>query len=574
MKISLRHKIIAVNLTVLILAFAAVSFIVLERLDAVNINMLVENLKYQADLSVVSIRQSLLTGDTGSDIEKSFTAKSGEFAVKLSNEYKIGVEVFSSGKQRIAASGTSPDSTVEYRELDEVLKENRTYVIRSLQGNRYLFFCFPVVHQKVIGAVMFTYPLKEVDNMTRNTRVVLFVSFFIGLVVIVIVGMLLSVKITKPILALKESAVKISGGSFSEKIDISSSDETGELARAFNTMSSEIGNRMNMITVERTKLDSILKSMGEGVLALDGSNHILVINDIAYGLLTPALEVKIQRLSEKVRKNQVKTISEVESEGRILHLCGTPLKQDMQADGVVLILNDITELRLLQEKQKQFVTNVSHELKTPLTTILGYVDLLKQKGEKKEIFNTSLFHLQSAADRLVRLVNDLIDLSVLKKSEFEIEPRSTGMTALVGEIVSQMSLKAQKFSINLTARLPETSEINIDPVRVKQAFVNVLDNAIKYSCGETIRVELFEEKNKIKLVVSDNGCGIPGDLLEDIFEPFYRVDRARSRDMGGNGLGLAIAKEIIEKHNGTIGVESIEGKGTTVTMSLPKNTDR
>lgn len=570
MKFSLRHKIIAVNLTVLFLTFAVISFIVIDRLSAVNINMLVENLKHQGDLSVVSIRQSLLIGESNSDLDNAFTLRGREFAAKLSNEYNVNVEIFSSSKQSIAKSGDIAAEGIQYPELNEVYEGNRTFTIRRINGDRYLHFCFPVVYKNVIGAVMFIYPLKDADAMTRNIQVYLLVSFIIGLMVIVAVGMFLSVQITKPILRLKDSAIRIARGNFSEYIDINSSDETGELAKAFNTMSHEIENRISIINMEKSKLNSILDSMGEGVVALDSGNSIILVNDIAKNILSPELKGKVLELSDKVRKNRSRTILELEAGDRSLLICATPLKQASGSDGIVLILNDVTELRLLQEKQKQFVTNVSHELRTPLTTILGYVDLLKEKGGNREIFNTSVDYLQSASDRLLRLVNDLIDLSTLNKSAFEIEPKSTNMAALVGDIVGQMSLKAHKYGIKLNADLPDTSEANIDPVRLKQAVVNILDNAIKYSQGENISVNLIEEENWIRLIIKDNGCGIPKDLLDNVFEPFYRIDKARSRDMGGNGLGLAITKEIIDKHGGNISIESAVGKGTTVAMSLPK----
>lgn len=570
MKLSIRHKIIAVNLTVLLLTFAVVSFIVIERLSAFNINMLVDNLKYQSELSVISIRQTLLTGENQTNIEAAFRERAGELSTKLSNEYRIRVEVFTANGQVISTAGPSVSAPDEYKELAEVLKGNRTYVIRSNQGDRYLFFCFPVVYQKVIGAIMFIYPLKDADAMTRNIQVFLLVSFILGLIVIIGVAMLLSVRITKPILTLKESAIKLASGNFSERIGISSSDETGELAKAFNTMSREIENRINIINLEKAKLNSILDSMGEGVLALDGKNRVIAVNDIAKELLSAEVMNKLSKLSEKVREKQSRTILELESEEKNLLVCATPLRQDKNSEGVVLILNDVTELRQLQEKQKQFVTNVSHELRTPLTTILGYVDLLKEKGSSREIFNTSLEYLQSSSDRLLRLVNDLIDLSALKKAEFEIEPRSTDITALVREIAGLMSLKAQKFNISLDTLLPDSLEINVDPIRIKQAVVNILDNAIKYSQGGKISVELKEEPNEISLIISDDGCGIPSEQLENIFEPFYRVDKARSRDIGGNGLGLSITKEIIDKHGGSIAIESRQGRGTKVKILLPK----
>jgi signal transduction histidine kinase len=236
---------------------------------------------------------------------------------------------------------------------------------------------------------------------------------------------------------------------------------------------------------------------------------------------------------------------------------------------VVLIINDITELRNLQEKQKNFITNVSHELKTPLTTILGYVDLLKEQGEDKRIFETSIVYLESSAERLKRLVDDLIDLSSLKKFEFEIEKRSIDIGVLIKDTVGQMALKAKKFDIEIETDLSHLEPIMADPIRVKQAVVNILDNAIKYSQEGKITVKLYDDAGNVRLDIEDKGCGIPKDLIDKIFEPFYRVDKARSREIGGNGLGLSITKEIVEKHNGRIIIDSIIGSGTKVSIILP-----
>jgi signal transduction histidine kinase len=256
---------------------------------------------------------------------------------------------------------------------------------------------------------------------------------------------------------------------------------------------------------------------------------------------------------------------------KYLLVCATPLSLDNSKTGVVLILNDVTELRLLQEKQRQFVTNVSHELKTPLTTILGYIDLLKTRRNDRDILEMSVNYLEGAAERLHRLVDDLIDLSCLSRYEFEIETRSVDIKNLVSDIVGQMSLKAQKYDIKINTHLPELGEIMADPTRIKQAVVNILDNAIKYSQKGNVEVVLSGDEEVVSLVIQDTGCGIPSDILQKIFEPFYRVDKARSREMGGNGLGLSITKEIIEKHGGKITIESNVGEGTKVSIILPRD---
>jgi signal transduction histidine kinase len=414
------------------------------------------------------------------------------------------------------------------------------------------------------------HPLAEMDMQSGNIRYLLLASFIAGLIVILVVSLVISAKITGPLLRLKDAAKEIAAGRYSNRIETSASDEVGELAAAFNSMSKESEHRIALISDEKRKLDSILESMGEGVIAMDGSNEILAINHKAQSILDTHIREELFTISKKVSGLDSRHVAEISRVESSLLVCGTPLRLAGNETGVVLILNDITELRLLQEKQRLFVTNVSHELKTPLTTIIGYIDLLEEKGGDRDVFEASVHYLKDAGDRLLRLVTDLIDLSSLSRFEFEIEPRSTGISAVIRDITGQMALKAQKFDIQINTDIDEAGEIMVDPVRIKQAVVNVLDNAIKYSAGGNITIALKNTRDHILLDVTDTGCGIPPQMLDKIFEPFYRVDKARSRNLGGNGLGLSITKEIIEKHGGSIEIHSTEGKGTKVTILMPR----
>lgn len=570
-KLGLRQKIVLMNLTVLLVTFAVISLVVVQRVSVLNTDMLVENLKHQAEISVLSIRQSLLSGGTTGGYEKEFQARSRDFARKLFQEASVGrVLIYSTEKRLLADSedGTPPSNS--FGELDEVLKGNRAYVIRESQGARQLYFTFPVMlDDTVLGEIVLIQSMSVVDRNTHSIRVLLFAAFSAGSLIVLIAGILLSYRITRPILLLKDSAVEIAGGRYTGKITVQSRDEVGELAASFNSMAAEIEKRITMIGFEKSKLDAVLESMGEGVVALDLQHQVLAVNNRARVLMTDSIVAETDAIAGRVQQSGAKTVKEIKVQDHYILLCATPLLLNGKPAGTVIILSDVTELRLLQEKQRQFVTNVSHELKTPLTTILGYIELLKTKGTSREIFDTAVHYLEDAGERLLRLVTDLIDLSCLSRFEFEIEPKSTDISVLVREIIGQMSLKASKFNIRLTSHIPETRDILLDPARIKQAVVNLIDNAIKYSPEGEIQIALAQTDEHTKLVIADNGCGIPQDMLEKVFEPFYRVDKARARNHGGNGLGLAITREIIEKHGGAIQLESLAGQGTKVTVLLP-----
>ncbi|HEY9061189.1 MAG TPA: ATP-binding protein [Pseudobacteroides sp.] len=573
MRLGLRYKILFTNVIVLFLTFLIVALVLIEGVDRVNREMLINSLINQSEISVRTVKQSLLM-DSGTDnAEREFNLRAGDFASRLSKESGIRVMIYSSQKKLLADSDNSDKKVTYLQELEEAYRNggNRAYNQREIDGETKLFFAFPVMHSgKIIGGLVFINSLSDIEKNKRNISILVLIAFLAGTVIILVVSIFLSGTITKPLKVLNRSALKISKGDYSSKINTQARDELGVLANTFNLMMDEVANKINSIDFEKAKLGAVLESMGEGVVAYNGTNEIIADNAIARSLIAEEGNYWVEGIVEKIRKSLQRQVVEINTESRNLLVCATLLNHDELKNGVVLIINDITELRSLQEKQKNFITNVSHELKTPLTTILGYVDLLKEKGEDKRIFETSVGYLESSAERLKRLVDDLIDLSSLKKFEFEIEKRSIDITGLVKDTVGQMALKAKKFGIGIKTDLPHLGEIMADPVRIKQAIVNVLDNAIKYSQKSEINVRLLECGSNVRLDIEDNGCGIPKDLMEKIFEPFYRVDKARTREIGGNGLGLSITKEIVEKHDGKIVVNSIEGVGTKVSIILPK----
>jgi signal transduction histidine kinase len=572
-KIGLRYKILFTNVIVLFLTFFIVALVLIEGVDRANREMLINSLINQSEISVRTIKQSLLMDSNTENAEREFSLRAGDFASRLSKESGIRVIIYSSQKKLLADSENSQEKVTRLTELEEAFKNNgnRAYSQREIDGQKKLFFAFPIMYSgKIIGGVVFINSLSDIEKNKRNISILVLIAFLAGTVIILIVSIILSGTITKPLKVLNRSAIKISKGDYFGKIDIKTGDEVGVLANTFNLMMDEVANKINSIDFEKAKLGAILESMGEGVVAYNGTNEVLADNAISRSLIKEEAEDWIFGIVEKVRKGRQRLVVEKSINNKNLLICATLLNHEELKNGVVLIINDITELRNLQEKQKNFITNVSHELKTPLTTILGYVDLLKEQGQDRRIFETSIEYLESSAERLKRLVDDLIDLSSLKRFEFEIEKRSIDITGLIKDTVGQMALKAKKFNIEIETDLPYLGEIMADPIRVKQAIVNVLDNAIKYSQKGKIKVKLVEEEMRILLDIEDKGCGIPKDLMDKIFEPFYRVDKARSREIGGNGLGLSITREIVEKHGGEIIISSIETVGTKVSITLPK----
>jgi signal transduction histidine kinase len=229
------------------------------------------------------------------------------------------------------------------------------------------------------------------------------------------------------------------------------------------------------------------------------------------------------------------------------------------------IVKMLDELEVEQQKQKKFLDNVTHEVRTPLTNIIGYADLSSRIADENQK-EKYISYITGESNRLLAMVNSLLELSQLSRFEFPILKEETDLTELIHQALELMQDRAKKFGFDILKELDHVT-VNIDREKIKQVIINLIDNAIKYSEGDTIEIKLSKGKT-VDISVSDNGTGIPEEDIANITEPFYRVDKSRSRKLGGNGLGLAICKEIINAHDGYIVIESNENSGTIVTISL------
>jgi len=356
-------------------------------------------------------------------------------------------------------------------------------------------------------------------------------------------------------------------------------------------MAAELDNKIRDLTAQRNEQQSVLSSMAEGVIAVRGDERILFMNRAAQDLLqTDAARAKGRLVPEYVRSSELQqfirqmlTAEEIPAAreimlptraNQVLQVSGSLLRDPNGASfGVLVVLNDITRLRQLEGLRKEFVANVSHELKTPITAIKGFVETLREGAiEDKEYAQTFLERLGRNVERLEAIVDDLLNLSRIERDVDQAEVKL--LPGDVGEIVRAAvaacaPLADEKQIRLLTPRLDDvTAQINV--TLLEQAVVNLLDNAIKYSEPERdVDVQLIRASDHAEIRVRDHGVGIAEEHLPRLFERFYRVDKARSRKLGGTGLGLAIVKHIVQAHNGRVTVESEPGVGSTFTISLP-----
>jgi two-component system phosphate regulon sensor histidine kinase PhoR len=364
-------------------------------------------------------------------------------------------------------------------------------------------------------------------------------------------------------------------------------DELGALARSLNSMASQLRELVERLSLESARREAILASMAEGVLAVDGELRITFANEslaralgIPYPLpekqplvevvRDPGLREMLTRVLERGRPGKEK-LQLSAAPGRSFEVQAAPLAADT-GRGAIAILHDITDLERLEKVRKDFVANVSHELRTPLTAIRGYAEtLLEGALEDQENNRKFLEIIRAHAIRLNNIASDLLTLSELESGKPAPKPEPVSVAGALESALRAVEAEARVREVKLLCGELEEAAVAGDRVQLEQAFVNLLDNAVKFNRpkGE-VKVEMIRPAGgRIGVVITDTGIGIPSEHLPRIFERFYRVDKARSRDAGGTGLGLSIVKHVVERMGGTVAVESQLGKGSAFTVVLP-----
>ena len=438
------------------------------------------------------------------------------------------------------------------------------------------------------GFVRVAMPLSEIQSSLqaqwRNVLLTLMIAFAIA----IYQGHRFSLYVTKPVLEMVSLSQAMARGSFDRRIETKTLDEMGQLGEAFNAMAAKLEQSVGELRDNNLKLQAILSSMVDGILAVDMNLDIILINPTAKELFHLEedclgryfLEVfrnsQMDRLLQQVLYRDAVSAIEMTTEPpkeRIIRIHGAPIKEEGETVGAVVLAQDITELRRLEQVRTDFVANVSHELKTPLTSIMGFVETLKEGAmDQPDTARRFLDIIQIETERLARLINDILSLSELEFKKSQRYHARINMAAVVRETLEMMKTYARSKTISL-GHLFSRNDIYIQgsPDRIKQMVINLVDNAIKYTPnGGSVTVLLEEFPERVVLRVRDTGIGIANEHIPRLFERFYRVDKGRSRSLGGTGLGLAIVKHIVLSMKGEIQVNSEPGKGTEFTIVLPK----
>lgn len=519
------------------------------------------------------------------------------FCKKVGEKVSIRMTVILPSGKVVGDSHEDPsrmDNHVDRPEVIQALNGKvgvSTRYSRTL-GEEMMYVGVPLTRDGTQTAVVrMSIPFVSIDEAMRGIEIRIALGGLLIAIFATIVSLWVSRRISRPLEEMKRGAENFARGELDHRLAVPDTEEMRGLAEAMNQMAAQLSERIATVIRQRRELEAVLSSMVEGVIGVDTDERVINMNEAAARIFECSkTEAQGRSIQEVVRNTDLqafvktalssektveKDILVYSKDERVLSGHGSVLRDAKGGRaGALIVLNDVTRLRKLENIRKDFVANVSHEIKTPITAIKGFVETLRDSGEKTEEETARfLAIIHKHVNRLEAIIEDLMSLSRIER---EAEREELLLTKDRVKTVLQTAIqvcegRAEEKKIAIGLSCPEDISARIDPPLLEQAVVNLLDNAIKYSEPEKeVHIEAVQTDKATVIHVRDQGRGIAREHLPRLFERFYRVDKARSRKMGGTGLGLAIVKHIIEAHGGRIEVESLLGKGSTFSIILPK----
>ena len=589
MRISIQHKITLIFVIISAFILCSVFFYLTKNLTDFTYNRIKTNVAKQISLcksylvdtafdDINSYDLDVIADKIGHDLDLRVTLIGldgtvyGDSKLEGENLRKVENHLYRSEVQQALKSGTG-----ESRRFSTTIKEDFLYIASVFNKN------------DTRGIVRLSIPLSEIEQLLNRLRYMLIFSLLTAFILAILVSYLASYFISRPLKEISWATEDIAHGNYSKRISIKSNDEIGNLASAFNNMSGQVKARIEEVSESKSRLEAVFLSMFEGVMVIDTSGSILLINEALKKFLKIEDDPSGRKPIEVIRNIQIqeivdntllsagglvsKEISTLLPEQKILLVHATSIKKDKNIEGAVLVFHDVTDLRKLEKIRQEFVANVSHELRTPISSIKGYAETLLDGALKdKENAEDFLKIILADSNRLANLIDDLLNLSKIESGKLLIETKSHKLLLIVEKVISSLKGQIENKSVAIKIDIPkDVQNVMVDATRIKQVLFNLIDNAIKYnSPNGKITISAQEKNDFVKVDIADTGIGIPNEDLHRLFERFYRVDKARSRELGGTGLGLSIVKHIIQAHNGEVSVQSIEGQGSTFSFTLPK----
>jgi two-component system phosphate regulon sensor histidine kinase PhoR len=586
---SFKFKLSLSFLFTLLISFGLAAYLLDKNLEEDSLAKIKDSLIHQADLITLQIpREGLRRQDSAT-----------LYSVIQNLKDKIPARITIINRQgKVLADSQIPEAEI-------VKVENhaqRTEIAAALSGavgseTRFsftlktdmLYVAIPLREkEEIVGALRMAVTLSSLQETLLAIRKAIVFSFCFALGLAFLLGSLLAKGLLKPINRIIFALRKFQAADFSHRINLNSKDEIGELAQTLNQMAAGLEEKMGELELKNQHLLAILESMVEGIIVVNEARQIISLNPAAEKIFSLSQKAGEGKLFLEVIRNHelAEIINQVLKKGALVsreHSLVWPVQKTFQINavpiferakvaGCLLVIHDITEIRRLETMRRDFVANVSHELKTPLTSIKGFVEtLLEAAWEDRENSRNFLKIIQEHTNRLDLLVDDLLNLAHLESKEASLEKEEFNLKNLLEDIFASFKMQLKKKEISLKNDIAPDLRISADKEKIGQVLSNLIDNAIKFNQDKgIIKISVENLNSKLKIIVEDTGIGIPAKDLSRIFERFYRVDKARSRELGGTGLGLSIVKHIVELHGGSVGVESSEGLGAKFWFILPK----
>jgi len=478
-------------------------------------------------------------------------------------------------------------------EIMEALQRKKGVSIRysSTLDKNMMYIALPVMNDgRVIAVVRTAVSVSAIDSKIKSVRNHILIVLAFTILAAAIASLYVTRRITLPVEQMKTGATKFAKGNLNERLAVPDVEELSELAITMNRMAENLDEKIKDFENRSMELEAVHASMQEGVIAIDKDEKIITINSAAAKIFDfPVSKLKARYILEVARnfglqkfiQRALATHEPVEEdivitrdEDLTLNIHSTALYDSKERRiGTLIIFHNITRIRRLERMHKDFAANVSHELKTPLTAIKGFIETLQEMLGNNDTQQSEQFLkiIEKNVNRMIELINDLLALSRLERLQgtdiqFENQPMATLIQGAANICHARINAK----NITVSIDCPEDLNGRVDPILMEQAIINLVDNAVKYNPeGSQIAIAVTRQDHSLDIEIKDNGIGIDKEHLPKIFNRFYRIDRGRSRNEGGTGLGLAIVKHIIQYHNGKIDVESITGSGSCFKISVP-----
>lgn len=521
--------------------------------------------------------------------------KTDELALKkelktVSKELDGRITIFSKHQEVIASDNGNP-ANIDSQKVEFPSNYDTHYFERD-ENEGILYYALPIQEddKETIGYIQFSIPDTELTDVIQKIWSLITITLTIAGFILILFLVKIMEQFIKPVEAATRVSKELAKGNFKARTYEENVDETGELSQSINILARNLQQMTKSYEVQQERLETLIENMGSGLILIDERGYITLVNRSCKEMLQFQLSDWLNKLYyEAIHYDEVVSIIEeifmteqntrkqlvlsIGIERRHFDVYSAPILSTGQLlKGIVLVFHDITELKKLEQMRKDFVANVSHELKTPITSIKGFAEtLLDGAMEQKELREQFLTIILEESERMQSLILELLDLSKIEQEYFQLNWEKVSLEELLLDVLLILKQKASEKNIELTQNVSGQTIIFADPFRVKQIMLNIIANAIHYTKQDgQIEVALVENEETVEFIVKDTGIGMDEVEISRIFERFYRIDKARSRNSGGTGLGLAIVKHLVEAHDGTIAVQSKKGQGSIFNISFKK----